>query len=735
MIEQGLPMALFSGNRDPHKLMADAQALYHQNVWVAAAERAVFGRILRTVWRLEDGEGDTVERKTHPAAVPLLDLIDSPNRQTSRRMMWGLTLRHLGLCGNSAWLLDQREALNGTPGALYYLNPARLSPVRRDGVLIGWVLDATENPNTNRLTGSRPVPLQAAEVQLFTLDQDDWTQWGIGIAEAAAAKIELARLSNQQASSTMALGARRAGIIMPKEGSFNVEEFEQLVRDWRSISNDPDSAKRLQVMRQPVEFIESAATAAESQLMEIMGASRDDILAAWGVPPTQIGVTLASGLNSGETRNYDEAVLWQGAVSHRLDAFREGVQHVLNLWKPALGYAPQIVFDTPSFDDNAPLFDQALKAKAIPLTHQERRALVGLDPFEDESLNGQVYIDQTMVPLGGLLPEAPQESTEIETGTTESDSKATTEEITETLRGKTERQFLPAFTRKVAAVLADMRDAIASAVEAKWSAISRKPKDDSPWWRPKDWELDYAALARQVSRAASSRVETGKASIDDDVVQSVVRSGASRITAINEVTRDAIRSLIIQGVQDGKGPGEVAQSIRDAAAFNDARSEMIARTEVMLGYNEAALGTYRNLEVEYVEALDGDQDDVCAARVARNPWPIGDAYSEQDHPNGTLDWAPILRTAKATAELTEALVAESESRVMDHISGLRDRMERPIHVEVHPAPPPNVTISEGAVRVDAPVTVSPTIQMPEPRKVRRIVERDADGRISEVIEP
>lgn len=729
-VEQNPSMRLFNGD-DRNSLMAEAQALYHQNVWVAAAERAVFGRILRTAWHLEDENGDTVDRKTHRQASELLDQLDAPNPSMSRRSLWGLSLRHLGLAGNAAWLLDEREALNGTPNAVYYLNPARLTPVIAGGLLVGWVLDAVGNRNSQRLKDSKPVPLQASEVQLFTLDQDDWTVWGTGIAEAAAMKISLFRLANQHATSMMALGGRKSGMVMPRdEGqTFSIEEFEQLVRDWRSIANDPDSAKRLQVLRQPVEFTPSTMTAADMQLTDIMNASRDDILAAWGIPPTQIGVPLAAGLNSGESRNYDEAVLWQGTVAHRLDAFREGIQEYLDLWEPVIGFRPAIVFDVPSFDDNAPLFKQAVDAKFVPLTHAERRAIIGLDPFDDEALNGQVYLDQTMIPLGGLVPVAPQESAQIETGLTESASKAS---LTETLRTKTERQFTPSFRNTAAKVLAEMRDVIASAIESKWASIQRKPKDDSPWWNQRRWVAAleaafaplYGQLGRQVSLAASKRVETGKASVDADVVATVVRSGGTRITAIADTTRDAIRNLIVQGVQDGLGPSEVAQNIRDATAFNDARSELIARTETMLAYNEAALGTYRNLDVEYVEALDGDQDDICVARVARNPWPIGDAQGEQDHPNGTLDWAPILRSeGKAAIERTEALVAESESRVLAEVSGLRERLrekDRPTHIEVHPAPAPVVTIAEGAVQyhggpitVEAPEPAQFTVNLPE----------------------
>ena len=65
------------------------------------------------------------------------------------------------------------------------------------------------------------------------------------------------------------------------------------------------------------------ASPKDLQLVDVSKGNRDDILAAWGVPPSQIGIMAARGLNSGETVKYEEAALWQGAIEPRAEAFRE----------------------------------------------------------------------------------------------------------------------------------------------------------------------------------------------------------------------------------------------------------------------------------------------------------------------------------------------------------------------------------------------------------------------------
>ncbi len=42
-----------------------------------------------------------------------------------------------------------------------------------------------------------------------------------------------------------------------------------------------------------------------------------------------------------------------------------------------------------------------------------------------------------------------------------------------------------------------------------------------------------------------------------------------------------------------------------------------------------------------VEAIDGDGDEECAARDGQE-FSIADADGIEDHPNGTLDWVPVL---------------------------------------------------------------------------------------------
>ena len=61
----------------------------------------------------------------------------------------------------------------------------------------------------------------------------------------------------------------------------------------------------------------------------------------------------------------------------------------------------------------------------------------------------------------------------------------------------------------------------------------------------------------------------------------------------------------------------------------------------MFAYNAAALDSYQELGVKEVEAIDGDDDPECAERNGKR-YTLAEAAAIEDHPNGTLDWVPVL---------------------------------------------------------------------------------------------
>src|SRR5438132_6241777 len=184
--------------RDPNMLMNAALGLFRSNPWVHIAEKTISDRFAKVDWHLEDDEGNTIEENGEgvtPDELAVQQLFERPNTVKTRRQLWQITCRHLGLTGNSFWYLDQRNVLSGAPLSILYINPVRMTPrISPDQTVLGWVVDGPDNRVTGK-AGSEGLPLSPEEVIHFTLDDPDFGVWVIGIAEAAQSKIELDRLA------------------------------------------------------------------------------------------------------------------------------------------------------------------------------------------------------------------------------------------------------------------------------------------------------------------------------------------------------------------------------------------------------------------------------------------------------------------------------------------------------------------------------------------------------------
>jgi len=224
------------------------------------------------------------------------------------------------------------------------------------------------------------------------------------------------------------------------------------------------------------------------------------------------------------------------------------------------------------------------------------------------------------------------------------------------LRSKLQPTWERKVRAEVAAVLGEQRGMISDNVRQRYAQVVKKPKDHGSWWNAERWDnalyrrLDpiWDEYGRAVARRTTRVLNGHKAGPDwmSSVIDKVRTNAGARIVGINDTTRQRVADLIEQGVTDGLGPADLGDLIEGDAIFDEARSELIARTETALVYNEAALGSYTEFGVDEVEAIDGDDDAECAERNG-NIYTVDEAESIQDHPNGTLDWIPVVREQAA----------------------------------------------------------------------------------------
>lgn len=659
--------AVFGINEHPRKRMERAWKLSHEVPWIRTAEGVIASRFAGVEWHLEDENDEEVTPETASLdAKAALDLLEYPQRDPSlgspytRTELWSLVSRTMGPCGSAFLLMDQREVLAGTPAILQPIAPWRFT-AQEDaaGNLIGWWIDRTQtNPG---------IALRTDEVIHFQLERGYKGHFGIGLVESAMLKLRNSQGLDSHLGMVISAGGRLSGILAPEQGLIEPETMLQMERDWRTVVEQQDAAKRLQLVRAPVKFTPTTLTPHELMLKDMMNSTRDDLLALWGVPYTMIGGAAPSGLNSGDTRKYDEAALWQGPVHSRLTVFREGLQYqMLDLWAKR-GAVVELEIDEPTFDDDGPRYDLLGKSLNTPLTNRQRLELVGLPPTGDPSIDDAILLPATIVPYaqapspeaGGRIRVIAPEPALLGSGTPQSaaagettdDGKARMDPLHASLtklRANLDRTMTPQIRKRVAEVLTRQKTEVSERIRKHAGAIERNPKDHTVWWNAAKWDKELSAALRGTLEGVAQTVQTHIGEIIPaqkagplSPVERVLERGAARVTRINETTRDAIRSAIIGSIEAGHTANEAADAVEAAATFEPYRSEMIARTELMDAYNASAIASYQDAGVTEVQAIDGDGDEECAARDGKI-YPADEAYDIEDHPNGTLDWVPVI---------------------------------------------------------------------------------------------
>lgn len=541
MFNWGSPIGLFA--KSPQKAMREAQALYHSNPWVHAAESTVTRLAVGLPWHIEDENDEETEGEPAGDVKVATDLLEKPQanadvgRKMTRRSLWSITSRHVGLCGMGYWYLDQMDAYAGIPLSLLYVNPARVWPAEDDaGNLTGWILDPKDE------AGRGGTPLTLKELLPFYLDEPDAGHLGTGLVEVAALKARITTLADMHAAYLLSTGGRLAGIVSPKEGSIPDDKFQALVREFRNLVEAPDAAKRTTILQGPVDFTQTAANPSEMNLLDLSKMNRDDIFAIWGVPASQAGVTGgAIGLNSGETRKYEEQILMQGAVHDRVVIMQETIQYgLLDRWQK-LGTTIDLEIEEPKFNDDAPAYEMASKARELPLTNRERRDLIGLAPFGIPEIDEAVWLPVGLTEAYPGGPNTAPEPAPPPALLPPPFPPAEGEEV----KSKLGSMITAAHDRYAKRAEADLQRTINGILEEQRAEISRKVarndpgrlKDERSWWDEAKWTKRLTdALAAHYAKTYETVRE-----VIPDVIGRAAKPAKGRS---DDVNADQVREIV-----------------------------------------------------------------------------------------------------------------------------------------------------------------------------------------------
>ena len=173
-------------------------------------------------------------------------------------------------------------------------------------------------------------------------------------------------------------------------------------------------------------------------------------------------------------------------------------------------------------------------------------------------------------------------------------------------------------------------------------------------------DLDYRPMYLSIARTTYKTINDVlglSVNMDAQDEQDIIALGGKWMGLVDlpQQTKDAIFKAIQEGRAEGEGAADIANRILDAVAAgpwstSEMRATMIARTETKFAQNAASIDAYESADnVDSVMVYDGrlpTSDEECMARDGTEvSFDEARAMADDEHPNGTLSFAPIVENA------------------------------------------------------------------------------------------
>lgn len=648
---QALVDPLVGGHVSPRYKDYHSYLQAFKSPWVKACVSVIAYNAANVKYQLRQGDGE--EDDNAIAASPLLDLLARPNPMQTGFQLLEAVFIDLELTGNCFLALEEQDG-RGRPAELYRLSPDCVTvlpdPVR---MIAGYVY--TVNGKAIRYAPEELLHLKAPN-PLSDL-------YGMGTIEAGEARFDSELAMAEHERQFWRNGAKITGVLTT-DNAVDDKVFDRLKVTIRNFFRG--SGYSTLMLENGLKYQSVSDGPAKLGMLEMGKASRDMILAMFGVPPTKLGIL--------ENANYkaqaSDEFFWTETIDPKLTRLEQGLQRLVDRFHPGAGY--RLAFDRLNFSDDLPTATVAkLLAESGSATVDEVRAYRG-----EEALGGDagamLLVPSTLVlrrPDGTTPAEAaaaPPPPTLLHAVPNAADAMTGKRLLrvggaapaSAALVAKHRDALLQAAERTQTARVADAFAAQERAVLGALGAYKRRKAA----LRVEDiWPADDDGLAEAVKGAhvAAAEAAYGTANalgigvsfdLANPLLEAFVGQLAERVVGIDATTKGALDEQINEGLRRGYSIDQIARGVESegykgiAGVFADAkgyRATMIARTESMVAYQGAAIIAYDAAGIERVELLDGTDDPACAARNGKIV-SLTEAKTIHDHPNGSLCVIPLI---------------------------------------------------------------------------------------------
>jgi len=575
-------------------------------------------------WRLYKGS-DRSER-SQVAEHPIIELLDRANEfQTGGEIMELLEL-HVDLTG-TAYGYFPRNGL-GVPGEVWLLPPHQVSIVRsKKDFIAGYIFH----------NGEEKVPLPKEQVIRFTMPDPVDPYGGVGFVKPLAVELDSERYAAVWNKNFFYNSARPDGVL-ESENKLSDEEFKRLKEQWEEKYRGLSQAHKVALLEGGLKYKQIQNTIKDMDFVQLRKTARENLLLAFGMPLSVMGITENVNRANAEAGDY---VFARWLIKPRLTRIRNKLNEQL---LPMFPQAKGVELD---FDEVVPETIEQKRAlaesgiKSGYMTINESRKLQGLDPVT----GGDVFlVPFNLMPTPANKPiEAPQSPKSKLFKTDE--QKEAYWHIYAAKALSYERALIP-----------KLKTMFREQEKEALSNLKEGMKPDTPLISQSKAKKDYKELAKPILLSQlEEAINDGEDLISPEPEHRSKQVNPEAVEwldtkigwAADEVGEETARLLAVQlkqGFEGGEGIPKIARRVRSVFDYcSTSRAKMIARTETIMASNEGALTGYESSGVvekaEFYPAPDACDD--CLAEVGE--YPIEEAHGKIPvHPNCRCCWLPVV---------------------------------------------------------------------------------------------
>lgn len=558
----------------------------------------------------------------------LVDLLVKPNPYMGMHQLFYQLMVDMHIAGTGYWYKG-RDKSSGEVVSLWPLIPQFVTPKKKDDIFI-------DHYEYGGYGEANPRVFPATDVVRFPLGADPDNP-RVGLSPLVHVLHEIA--DDREATKFQAALFKNHAIpgmmITAEDIDASDDELDAFQTQWIERYGGKNRGKPAILAGRDIQMHQIGFNPEQLSLNDAHTLPEERIAGVFGVPPIVAG--LGAGLQRSTYSNFREAK--EMFTERKMVSMWRLVEDQINLQllRDFASENMRFAFDLSEVrafqEDENQKWARAKDAATNGLiTINEFRAEIGKPPIE----GGDVY----RVPIGLVTemptPEAGANVTEVTPPLLEAGTEKGREiQITRALQILQARQ-LPKATR----IIGKAFDELAAEVDSQI-------KDN--------FAVDVLRLALDGGkiRDAVTQVYIGQGelsfkllngifgvSVDwnpsNPFIRSMIDAASTRGDMVADTTIKAVRKVIA----DGGTRAEIRAAIKETYA---GRAETIARTELRKATNESSIARYREAGIDYVDVIDGDQDEPCALRNGRRVTLTEFIEMESsEHPNGTLTCIPVV---------------------------------------------------------------------------------------------